>query len=383
MRRIKGIISVLLVFATILCCGCTTKNNEQSSSSFQSSLGEESSSSEINSGDKTPKEEKTEMVNVQLSGNMVKVPELKEETISEIRIGETVLDFEQSGAEFTLSNCQNLTTGETEISFIGTTEYVFKACIATKIIMTVDDFTEMRSSLHTENDYYVLANDLDFTQVKYDGEAIFRGVFDGRGYALRNYIIKWTNQASGLFGSEASGTEEASTIIKNFAVVNMGGGGYGTGSIVDFLRENAVIENVYVQGAMDRGGYKTAVETGHNGYIAGRAEKNSVIKNCMIVDETEMLSANVYPEKIGLLIGAAVSSYPIMENCYAACIVERPMINAYYNYECEYEEYVNTSLNAYRKVSTMYSETLNKNTLPLLSKQGGNLYWGKTLISTI
>ena len=323
-----------------------------------------------------------DIIDISLKEKSFALPTFTGEAVA-VSLGGKQVEFSKEGEIFTITNLETVPTGETELVVTGEKSYTFTACVATEIIRTVEDFTAMREAEHTINDYYVLANDLDFTGVQYKTKATFSGVFDGRGYALTNYEIFWTNQTSGMFGSEAVGTQEKKTEFKNFAILSVGGGGYGTGAVVDYAKEYTQIENVFVRGALNRGGFREEISTGHNGYIVGRAGANCVIQTCMVVDETGTLSANVYPQRMGLIIGESVSQYPIMRYCYASSVMGRPLINGYYNYECEYAEYENTPLNAYRSETSMYSDVLDRGSVAYLQKIDGYVFWGRTLILSV
>ena len=380
MKKIVTVFGAIWLSTAIALGSCAPLGSETGSEQLQTSSGSSSFEAVI------PSVPAKNIVDISLKEGGFSLPTFDETAVS-VSIGGVNVEFTQEGQLFTLAGLENIPTGETELVVTGEQSYTFTACVATEIIRTVEDFTAMREAEHTINDYYVLANDLDFTGVQYKTHATFQGVFDGRGYALKNFTIFWTDQTSGLFGSEARGEEDKTTVIKNLAILNLGGGGYGTGAVVDYAKEFVLIENVFVRGAMNRGGHREAISCGHNGYIVGRAGAECVIQTCMVVDETGTLATNVYPERMGLIIGEAVSEYPteypIMRYCYASSIMGRPLISGYYSYECEYAEYENTPLNAYRNENTMYSDVLDRGSVTYLQKIDGYVFWGRTLILSL
>lgn len=122
------------------------------------------------------------------------------------------------------------------------------------------------------NDDYVLGSDIDFGGAELDGIGTFGGIFDGRGYALKNFNLKY-NQYTSIQWSYAFIANNAGT-IKNVAIT------YtlkANNNYEAFIQENnGTIENVYVSVYFESRPWCGAP-------IAGINTSNGVIKNCITV----------------------------------------------------------------------------------------------------
>ena len=175
-----------------------------------------------------------------------------------------------------VSGYQGVSVGENTL-VVKTDEaiYELKALVVTKVIKSTDDWASvLASKTGPITGYYVLGNDLDYTGVKYgvvtglawgatDG---FDGVFDGRGFSIRNLALEdnycsyfgtiglnahiknvefvnasiaWGGQG-GILGNLVYGK------IENVSISFASNGGWWTGAIGCFIRSEAKINNVMI-----------------------------------------------------------------------------------------------------------------------------------------
>lgn len=212
-------------------------------------------------------------------------------------------------------------------------------------LKTVDDIKELSSYVLNGNKtnglYYVLTNDIDFTDVTdfipiggwsdvqtSDCSNSFQGKFNGRGYIISNLSVdRGENYYIGLFG-KTSGAE-----IKNLGIVNCNIKGNGhVGGLVG-LNSNSTITNCYVKGNVTGNGnigglvgwnslsstisdcYTFGVVNGKNsaGGLVG-FNSSASINNCY---STGSVICKSYI--VGGLVG--YSNKSTIENCYSSCTV--------------------------------------------------------------
>lgn len=132
--------------------------------------------------------------------------------------------------------------------------------------------------------------------------ARFGGVFDGKGYSIKNANLNKMNTSNqaGFFGS-ISGT------IKNVAFVNTTLTGVQGGALACRVSKGAVIENVYISVSFVGG-------TNHSGGIARNIESNDItLKNCVIYVKSDAQSATTYTYEDGDVVtgssNGAIFSY--------------------------------------------------------------------------
>ncbi|MBQ6922267.1 MAG: hypothetical protein IJQ66_04180, partial [Clostridia bacterium] len=153
--------------------------------------------------------------------------------------------------------------------------YAFaNSIIADMVIKTVDNLDKFGETLKadatTANSYYILGADIDYGGANwsagwYGSTAKFRGTFDGRGYAVRNYVAHL-----GLFGELV-----AESIVKDLYVYAQLKGNANGGAICNL--NSGVIENCMVILTVLSG------ETSVN--FAGLAAGNNTsgeIRNCIV-----------------------------------------------------------------------------------------------------
>lgn len=85
-------------------------------------------------------------------------------------------------------------------------------------ISTVEQFFNIKNDIEGN---YELANDIDFKDVKITNAnqvTEFRGVFDGKGYAIKNYHIESYNAYTGIFGRVTNYGEIKNIVIDGIAI---------------------------------------------------------------------------------------------------------------------------------------------------------------------
>ena len=153
------------------------------------------------------------------------------------------------------------------------------------------------------NDNYVLGSDIDFGGAELDGIGTFGGIFDGRGYALKNFKVK-LNQYTSLQWSYAFIANNAGT-IKNVAITYTLKGNNGHEAVIN--ENNGTIENVFVEVKMESKGWANAALVGIN-------KGTGIIKNVIaVLTKDESVSAG----GLGAVVGADYNG--TIHNAYGVC----------------------------------------------------------------
>ena len=153
------------------------------------------------------------------------------------------------------------------------------------------------------NDDYVLGSDIDFGGAELDGIGTFGGVFDGRGYALKNFKVK-LNQYTATQWSYAFIANNAGT-IKNVAITYTLKGNNGHEAVIN--ENNGTIENVFVEVKMESKGWANAALVGIN-------KGTGIIKNVIaVLTKDESVSAG----GLGAVVGADYNG--TIHNAYGVC----------------------------------------------------------------
>ena len=153
------------------------------------------------------------------------------------------------------------------------------------------------------NDDYVLGSDIDFGGAELDGIGTFGGVFDGRGYALKNFNLKY-NQYTATQWSYAFIANNAGT-IKNVAITYTLKGNNGHEAVIN--ENNGTIENVFVKVKMESKGWANAALVGIN-------KGTGIIKNVIaVLTKDEGVSAG----GLGAVVGADYNG--TIHNAYGVC----------------------------------------------------------------
>ena len=153
------------------------------------------------------------------------------------------------------------------------------------------------------NDDYVLGSDIDFGGAELDGIGTFGGIFDGRGYALKNFKVK-LNQYTATQWSYAFIANNAGT-IKNVAITYTLKGNNGHEAVIN--ENNGTIENVFVEVKMESKGWANAALVGIN-------KGTGIIKNVIaVLTKDESVSAG----GLGAVVGADYNG--TIHNAYGVC----------------------------------------------------------------
>ena len=153
------------------------------------------------------------------------------------------------------------------------------------------------------NDNYVLGSDIDFGGAELDGIGTFGGVFDGRGYALKNFNLKY-NQYTSIQWSYAFIANNAGT-IKNVAITYTLKGNNGHEAVIN--ENNGTIENVFVEVKMETKGWANAALVGIN-------KGTGIIRNVIaVLTKDEGVSAG----GLGAVVGADYNG--TIHNAYGVC----------------------------------------------------------------
>ena len=271
-------------------------------------------------------------VDVELArSTVITLPMIKNDTIKEVKVGEKTVGFTQAGEKLTLI-ANNMTAGvDSQITVQGErTIHTGNCFISTMAIASADDFKTMRGLVKTGDDYYYLKNDIDFNGTDVSGNATFMGTFDGKGFAIKNFSIKWVaTYNSGLFGNVVQGTASKYTTIKNFSLLNVTQGADKSGAIANEIKWYTNVENVFIEANLTRG--SSAVGTTNykamSGIICSNATAFTYFRNCVVIDKAP--SSILRSGGLGVFIGYGLSALPQFFNCYAVSVAERPLVLTY------------------------------------------------------
>ena len=172
---------------------------------------------------------------------------------------------------------------ENNVSFVNANGEVYQVSFvsATHAISTTTELNAFLNSYNNKTDgtnpsdnyYAVLTNDIDYEKktalpTGTDNSYIFRGTFNGMGYAIKNYIVSGASQ-KGVFGAI-----HGNALIENVAFIGAQGNG-GDSPLVLGQIYGGTVRNIYVQGC-----YASHVTTGYRGlaYAGGCG----VFSNCIV-----------------------------------------------------------------------------------------------------
>lgn len=200
------------------------------------------------------------------------------------------------------------TSGEKRIRVFVDGSYVQVALrVVTKVIYTVSDFNSIRSNM---NGVYVLGGDIDFAGEEFwpigksttpdasgnYGVSSFEGIFDGRGYAVKNVDIRHSDHKEGEDGNGNGPSLGANAL-------------YGAGIFMTTSANAQILNtrflNIYVEGQ------------GLIGPVAGT--NGGLIKNCFVTSTLKYNIAGWGAERAGAIAGqnAGGDSAGKIENCIA------------------------------------------------------------------
>lgn len=163
--------------------------------------------------------------------------------------------------------------------------YKYPFVYADYVIRTIDDLNAMESQrMNMGEEYYVLANDLDFEGGEFvsSPQNITQGTFDGYGHFISNLTIADSGDGTrrwGLFGNAAS----FGAAIKDLAIINVSTNSpYGV--VLGGTFTNAIVENVFVMGKN--------VEKEINSMLVGTIAGTTQIHNCVVIDNGNLGGKN-------------------------------------------------------------------------------------------
>lgn len=237
--------------------------------------------------------------------------------------------------------------GQTDFNVYFDAIYATKPNYTYYEIKTLADFWNINADM-SETAYYYLANDLDFSGNVINGTANetdgygwhtigwsyankggaastcdeFKGVFDGKGFALKNLTVRGLN-GTGLIAASVFG--RTSGIIKHVnvdmqidhAAANNTDKESG---FIGYAVAGARIENCFVKLTTRQVGYKSNQTVSA---IVGATSGTVTVKNCVaIFDISEGVATtnNEVGNKVGVISGTGNSQ--IITNCYGACLVK-------------------------------------------------------------
>ena len=272
-------------------------------------------------------------------------------TTIEITIAEFIANYDNF-ADYTdpliwVRNVSSAEGGQTDFNIYFDAIYATKPSYTYYEIKTLDDFWNINADM-SENAYYYLANDLDFSAKTINGTANetdgyawhtigwnyeikggtasqcteFKGVFDGKGFALKNITVRGMD-ATRLIGASVFG--RTSGIFKN-VYVDMKIDSTATNNtdkesgFIGYAINGASIENCFVKLKTRQVGYNANESISA---IAGATANAITIKNCVgIFDISEGVATttNTNGNKVGVISGTGTKQ--IISNCYGACLVK-------------------------------------------------------------
>lgn len=192
-----------------------------------------------------------------------------------------------------------------------TAKWVPGAKVTGTKIYTMSDLAKIKNNL---SGTYVLMNDIDcgglaLPPIGTDSNNAFRGLFDGQGYTISNFVAS-PAEYIGLFGYN-SGTIRNLNVAdfdlhtestNTSGAVNVGGiAGYNAGLIEKCSAQNG---NIYIK----------IINTRHGGLIAGTS--SGTIRNCYATGSVYVDHPTTRNDKYGRAGGIVASNDGTLENCY-------------------------------------------------------------------
>lgn len=159
----------------------------------------------------------------------------------------------------------------------------------------------------------------------------FYGSFDGQGYTIDDFSVT-TNS---MFYQIGDTRYDKTTVFKNVAFTNCVKGVENAGGVLAFIIENAVVENIYIQG--NQIGAGSGNTPGYTGALSdyaqsGGTSKTVEIRNCFVQFESE----GVKP-MAGALVARVEESSVSVENCFAVSATAHGLYGVISNNEHGYD----------------------------------------------
>lgn len=171
------------------------------------------------------------------------------------------------------------------------------------IILTQDDMANFATILsENPNGKYALGSDIDFGGAGIGTLAEFNGELDGRGFALKNFILSWGNATGWSYGFIKTNNGTLKNLILQFSVTKK------NNKYESFVLNNyGLISNVYVDVTYEIVGSKAAPVVGKN-YGTGK------VTNCIVVLHK---AEGVDSSALSAIVTADYNS--TLKYCYGVC----------------------------------------------------------------
>lgn len=171
------------------------------------------------------------------------------------------------------------------------------------VILTQDDMANFAKILaENPNGKYALGSDIDFGGAGIGTIAEFNGELDGRGFALKNFILSWGNATDWSYGFIKTNNGTLKNLILQFSVTEK------NNSYESFVLNNyGLISNVYVDVTYEIVGAKAAP-------VVGKNQTSGKVTNCIVVLHK---AEGVDSSALSAIVTADYNS--TLKYCYGVC----------------------------------------------------------------
>ena len=171
------------------------------------------------------------------------------------------------------------------------------------VILTQDDMANFAKILaENPNGKYALGSDIDFGGAGIGTIAEFNGELDGRGFALKNFILSWGNATDWSYGFIKTNNGTLKNLILQFSVTKK------NNSYESFVLNNyGLISNVYVDVTYEIVGAKAAP-------VVGKNQTSGKVTNCIVVLHK---AEGVDSSALSAIVTADYNS--TLKYCYGVC----------------------------------------------------------------
>ena len=171
------------------------------------------------------------------------------------------------------------------------------------VILTQDDMANFAKILaENPNGKYALGSDIDFGGAGIGTIAEFNGELDGKGFALKNFILSWGNATDWSYGFIKTNNGTLKNLILQFSVTKK------NNSYESFVLNNyGLISNVYVDVTYEIVGAKAAP-------VVGKNQTSGKVTNCIVVLHK---AEGVDSSALSAIVTADYNS--TLKYCYGVC----------------------------------------------------------------
>ena len=171
------------------------------------------------------------------------------------------------------------------------------------VILTQDDMANFAKILaENPNGKYALGSDIDFGGAGIGTIAEFNGELDGRGFALKNFILSWGNATDWSYGFIKTNNGTLKNLILQFSITKK------NNSYESFVLNNyGLISNVYVDVTYEIVGAKAAP-------VVGKNQTSGKVTNCIVVLHK---AEGVDSSALSAIVTADYNS--TLKYCYGVC----------------------------------------------------------------